>query len=126
MLCDSMVAQDVHCWERKCLNNERFVRLQDLSFKIQNRMRRMRNEINHKLHKFMVDQDDKNYKMQQDVMRKLNDGLKNGHREQEELRQHFIDLKKECKKYSSRIDEVTRSLNQKWRDINALVNQYKV
>ena len=74
----------------------------------------------------MVDQDDKNYKMQQDVMRKLNDGLKNGHREQEELRQHFIDLKKECKKYSSRIDEVTRSLNQKWRDINALVNQYKV
>ena len=27
MLSDAMVAQDIHTWERKCLNNERFIRM---------------------------------------------------------------------------------------------------
>ena len=51
-----------------------------------------------KLNKFQAEQDEKNYKMSQDVIRKLNDGMKTGHKEGEELRSHFMDLKKDFNK----------------------------
>ena len=98
MLCDSMVAQDIHAWERKCTNNERYARLQDLSHKMQKRVRLLRQEVGMKLNKFQAEQDEKNYKMSQDVIRKLNDGMKTGHKEGEELRSHFMDLKKDFNK----------------------------
>lgn len=29
MLCQAMIGQDLHTWERKCLNNKRFSRIQN-------------------------------------------------------------------------------------------------
>ena len=48
MLCDAQVGQDVHTWERKNLNNQRFLRLQELSHKIQKIIRKTKTDVTYR------------------------------------------------------------------------------
>lgn len=45
MLCHANIGQDLHAWERKNLINNRFKRSQNLAIKMQNRLRKTKQEV---------------------------------------------------------------------------------
>ena len=45
MLCDAFIGQDIHSWERKCLMNERFKRLQNMIILVQSHIKKTKTEV---------------------------------------------------------------------------------
>ena len=76
MLCNALVGQDIHLWERKCLINERFTKQQDNSQKLEKRMKRMKMEIAAKLKDFHEELKAENVRNKQEMNARLSDGIK--------------------------------------------------
>ena len=86
LLCDAMVGQDVHTWERKCTANERFNRLQDGTIKLQSRIRKTKTEIAHKLKTIEEEAKTEKIKNTHEMNKRLNEGFKQIQKEGEEMK----------------------------------------
>ena len=51
LICQACIGQDIHTWERKCLMNQRFLRLQNLSYKCVEKQKRIKFQVTNRFRK---------------------------------------------------------------------------